>query len=136
MIFNYFKIAWRNMMKSKAFSFINIFGLAVGLTCCMLITIYLRYELTYDSYQKDVRNMYQITTRFTMSGKSFTMAGVPAPMAKTLVKDFPEVEGATRLVQLALFEDKTLLQYRAAGAPPLSFYEDKGFMTDSNFFQF
>jgi putative ABC transport system permease protein len=136
MIFSYFKIAWRNMMKSKVFSCINIFGLAVGLTCCMLITIYLRYELTYDSYQKDVRNMYQIATRFTMSGKSFTMAGVPAPMAKTLVKDFPEVEGATRLVQLALFEDKTLLQYRAAGAPPLSFYEDKGFMTDSNFFQF
>jgi putative ABC transport system permease protein len=135
MILNYFKIAWRNMMKSKAFSFINIFGLAVGLTCCMLITIYLRYELSYDSYQKGVKDMYQIATKFTMAGKSFTLAGVPAPMAKTLVRDFPEVEGATRLVQLATFEDKTLLQNRA-GATLLSFYEDKGFMADSNVFQF
>jgi putative ABC transport system permease protein len=71
-----------------------------------------------------------------MSGKSFTLAGTPAPMAKTLVKDFPEVKAATRLVQLATFEDKTLLQYRTAEAAPLSFYEDKGFMADSNFFQF
>jgi putative ABC transport system permease protein len=136
MIINYVKIAWRNMMKSKAFSFINIFGLAVGLACCMLITIYLRYEWSYDSYQKDVRDLYQVETWFSMSGKQFTLAGTPAPLAAATVRDFPEVKEATRLMQLALFEDKTLLQYRAAGAAPLSFYEDKGFMADSNFFNF
>ncbi len=136
MIFNYFKIAWRNMMKSKAFSLINIFGLAVGLACCMLITIYLRYEWSYDSYQKDVRDLYQVETWFSMSGKQFTLAGTPAPLAAAAVRDFPEVKEATRLMQLSLFEDKTLLQNRAPGAPPLSFYEDRGFMADSNFFNF
>jgi putative ABC transport system permease protein len=136
MILNYFKIAWRNMMKSKAFSFINIFGLAVGLTCCMLITVYLRYEWSYDSYQKGVKNLYQMATEFTMSGKQFTLAGEPAPMAKTIVKDFPEVQSATRIMQLALFEDKTLLQNKVPGIQLLSFYEDKGFMADSNFFEF
>src|ERR1700722_3382270 len=136
MIFNYFKIAWRNMMKSKAFSFINIFGLAVGLACCMLITIYLRYEWSYDSYQKDVKDLYQIETSFSMSGKQFTLAATPAPLAAAAARDFPEIKEATRLMQLSLFEDKTLLQYRAPGAAPVSFYEDKGFMADSNFFNF
>ena len=136
MIFNYIKIAWRNMMKSKAFSFINIFGLAIGLTCCMLITIYLRYEWSYDSYQKDVRDLYEVVTQFSMSGKQLTLPATPAPLAAAVARDFPEVKEATRLMSLSLFEDKTLLQYKAPGAASLSFYEDKGFMADSNFFNF
>jgi putative ABC transport system permease protein len=136
MIFNYFKIAWRNMMRKKVFSFINIFGLAAGLACCMLISIYLLFEWSYDSYQKDVKDMYQVETEFTMSGKQFTLAGTPAPLAAAVKRDFPEVTESTRLLQLALFEDKTLLQYTAPGAAPISFYEDKGFLADSNFFRF
>jgi len=46
MIKNYFKIAWRNLKKNKVFSFINIFGLSVGLTCCMLISVYLYNEIS------------------------------------------------------------------------------------------
>ena len=136
MIFNYFKIAWRNMMKAKAFSFINIFGLAAGLTCCMLISVYLLYEVSYDSYQKDVKDLYQMATDFKMQGKSFKLAATPAPMAKQVQRDFPEVIEATRLLSLQLFEDKTLLQYIVPGAAPVSFYEDKGFLADSNFFHF
>jgi putative ABC transport system permease protein len=136
MILNYFKIAWRNMMKSKAFSFINIFGLAIGLTCCMLITVYLRYEWSYDSYQKDAENVYQLETEFNMQGKKFVLPATPTPMAAQTVRDFPEVRQATRLMPLSLLEDKELLQYLVPGAAPLSFYEEKGFMVDSNFFQF
>ena len=136
MLINYFKIAWRNMMKSKIFSFINIFGLAIGLTCCMLITVYLRYEWSYDSYQKDVSNLYQMETEFDMQGKKFTLTATPTPMAAQIVHDFPEVRQSTRLMPLALTEDKDLLQYQVPGAAPLSFYEDKGFLADSNFFQF
>ena len=55
MIKNYIKVAWRNMMKNKTFSFINIFGLSIGLTCCMLISMYLYYELSYDSHHKNAR---------------------------------------------------------------------------------
>jgi putative ABC transport system permease protein len=136
MIFNYFKIAWRNMMKSKAFSFINIFGLSAGLTCCMLITVYLLYEFSYDSYQKDARDIYQVATEFTGMGKQFTLAGTPAPMAAAAARDFPEVRETTRLLQLSLFEDKTMLRYVVPGAVPVAFYEDKGFLADSNFFRF
>jgi len=102
----------------------------------MLISIYLSYEWSYDGYQRDAKNVYQIESEFKMPGSQFTMAGTPAPMAKTLLKDFPEVTAATRLMQLALFEDKTLLQNKGTGGAPLSFYEEKGFLVDSNFFQF
>ena len=137
MLYNYFKIAWRNLMKRKTFSFINIFGLATGLTCCMLISIYLRYEWSYDSYQKDVRNIYQVATEFRIAtGKNFTLAATPAPMSAAIQRDFHEVRESTRLLQMALYEDKTMLQYTVPGAAPISFYEDKGFLADSNFFRF
>src|ERR1700683_133227 len=136
MIFNYFKIAWRNMMKSKAFSFINIFGLAVGLTCCMLISIYLAYEWNYDTYQQDAGHLYQIETKFRMSGREFTLAATAAPFAPAVARDFPDVKDALRIMPLSLFEDKTMLEYKKSGATPLSFYEDRGFMADSNVFQF
>ncbi len=135
MLINYFKIAWRNLIKSKTFSFINIFGLAAGLTCCMLISIYLLHEFSYDSYQPDAKNVYQLATTFTMNHKDFTLAAVSAPIAATVKKEFPEVRQYTRLMQLETFEDKTMLQYRAPGAAPLSFFESKGFLADSSFFR-
>ena len=64
MIKTYFKTAWRNVMKSKMFSFINIIGLSVGLTCCMLITLYILNETSYDEYQKNADNIYQLGTEF------------------------------------------------------------------------
>jgi putative ABC transport system permease protein len=136
MILNYFKIAWRNMMKSKAFSFINIFGLAVGLTCCMLISVYLAYEWNYDSYQEDLSHLYQVETKFAMSGKEFTLAAAAAPFAPAVARDFPEVKESVRVLPLSLFEDKTMLEYKKPGATPVSFYEDKGMMADSNVFRF
>jgi len=136
MLTNFLKIAWRNLMKSKIFSFINIFGLAAGLTCCMLISIYLLHETSYDSYQKDVHRLYQMETAFSFgNGKEEVMPSTPFPMAPAMKRDFPEIEQSTRLVPLALFEDKTMLQYREGTAIPVSFYEDKGFLADSNFFQ-
>jgi putative ABC transport system permease protein len=136
MILNYFKIAWRNMMKNKAFSFINIFGLAIGLTCCMLITVYIRYECSYDAYQPDVKDVYQMRTDFSQQGKHFILPATPTPMAAQLVHDFPEIKQATRVLPFAIFEDKEMLQNLQPGAAPLSFYEDKGMLVDSNFFQF
>ena len=57
---NYFKIAWRNLVKSKVFSFINIFGLTIGLVCCMLISLYIQHELSYDTYHANKDRIYQI----------------------------------------------------------------------------
>src|SRR5438128_1858456 len=122
---NYLTIAWRNLMKSKIFSFINIFGLSVGLTCCMLIAVYLYNEVSYDKYHKNIDRLYQLGTTFVKDGKDERTPNTPAPMAAAMQKEFPEIEGTARL--MALFaEDKTLLQYRESKAEPKSFYETKG----------
>ena len=135
MLLTYFKIAWRNMMKNKAFSFINIFGLSAGLACCMLIAVYLLNEWNYDSYQKDANNLYQVGTVFNMQHKESVWAATPAPMAATLEKEFPEIAQTTRIMPLFLFEGKTLLTFHPAGGAPVAFYEPKGVLADSTFFR-
>src|ERR1700730_13425157 len=131
---NYFKIAWRNLMKNKIFSFINIVGLSVGLTCCMLISVYLYNELSYDRYHKNINQLYQLATIFVKDGKEDKTPNTPAPMAAAMKHEFPEVSETARI--MALFaEDKTLLQYKPANDAPKSFYESKGFMADASFFK-
>src|SRR4030095_4239035 len=134
MIKNYLKIAWRNLMKNKIFSFINIFGLSVGLTCCMLVTVYLYNETHYDKYHKNIEHLYQLATIFIKDGKEDKTPNTPAPMAAAMKQEFPEISEAARL--MALFsEDKTLLQYKEGSAEIKSFYETKGYMADASFFQ-
>lgn len=60
MLTNYLKIAWRNLMKNKIFSFINIFGLTIGLTSFLLIALYIFDELTFDRFHKNANNIYRI----------------------------------------------------------------------------
>ena len=131
---NYLKIAWRNVMKSKLFSFINIIGLSVGLTCCMLISLYIINETSYDAYQKDADNIYQLGTEFTGLGNFKKLPNTPAAMGETMKNVFPEIEQTTRLAGL-FSEDKTLLQYNEPNGASKSFYETKGFLADSTFFR-
>ncbi|MBS1662595.1 MAG: ABC transporter permease [Bacteroidetes bacterium] len=135
MLINFIKVAWRNLRKSKAYSFINIFGLASGLACCMLISVYLLHELNYDSYQKGAKDIYGVGTVFINNHKEQVSATTPAPLGKTLKKDYPQVEAYTHILPIRFFEAKTLVQYKPANAAPLSFYEESGFMADSNFFR-
>jgi putative ABC transport system permease protein len=131
---NYFKIAWRNMMKSKIFSFVNIIGLSVGLTCCMLITLYIINETSYDAYQKNADNIYQLGTEFIGLGNFKKMPNTPAAMGETMKNVFPEIEQTARLAPL-FGEDKTLLQYKEKSSESKSFYETKGYLADSTFFR-
>ena len=126
MLKNYFKIAWRNLMKNKLFSFINIFGLAVGLTCCMLITLYIINETSYDAYQKNANNIYQLGTEFIGLGNFKKLPNTPAAMGEMMKNVFPEIEQTTRLASLYA-EDKTLLQYNEKNGASKSFYETKGY---------
>src|SRR5436190_9181182 len=133
MIKNYLKVAWRNLVKNKVFSFINIFGLSVGLTCCMLITVYIYNEVSYDKYHKNIDHLYQLATTFVKDGKEDKTPNTPAPMAAAMKQQFPEISETARM--MALFaEDKTLLQYKNAGGEQKSFYETKGFLADPSFF--
>ena len=134
MLRNYIKVAWRNLMKNKTFSFINVFGLAIGLTSCMLITLYLYHELSYDSYHRNVNRIYQVGTTFVKEGKEDRMGFTPAPMGKMMQQEFPEIETSTRLLK-AFSDDKTLLQYSLPSGEKKSFYETSAYLADSNFFQ-
>src|SRR5580765_5518747 len=131
---NYLKVAWRNLMKNKTFSFINVFGLAVGLTSCLLISLYLYHELSYDSYHKNANQIYQLGTTFVKEGKEDRTGVTPAPMAKTMQQEFPEIVRSTRLLK-AFSDDKTLLQYNLPSGGNKSFYETNAYLADSNFFE-
>ncbi len=131
---NYVKIAWRNLMKDRLFSFINILGLCVGLTCCMLITLYIINETSYDSYQKHAGQIYQLGTEFVKLGNFQKLPNTPAAMGEMMKKEFPEIEQTARLAPL-YSEDKTLLQYNGEKGSVKSFYETRGFCADSTFFR-
>src|ERR1017187_5533744 len=108
----YLKTAWRNVVKSKMFSIINVIGLSVGLTCCMLITLYIVNETNYDAWQKNADSIYQLGTEFIGIGNLQKLPNTPAPMGEMMKSVFPEIRQTARLVSL-FAEDKTLLQYQA-----------------------
>ncbi|MGH7451211.1 MAG: ABC transporter permease [bacterium] len=98
MLKNYLKIALRNSLKYKSYSLINIFGLAVGMACCLLILLYLQDELTFDAFHAKGDRIYRINkTVVEESGEVTHTAEMPGNFAPTLVQDFPEVESAVRL---------------------------------------
>ncbi|HMK04585.1 MAG TPA: ABC transporter permease, partial [Ferruginibacter sp.] len=134
MIQSYFKIAWRNLKKNKVFSFINIFGLSVGLTCCILITLYINHELSYDKHHKNADDIYQVGTVFIKEGTEDKKPNTPALMAEMMKAEFPEITGTARLIGL-FAEDKTLLQYTENAGEPKSFYESGGYLADPAFFK-
>ncbi|HTL09006.1 MAG TPA: ABC transporter permease [Chitinophagaceae bacterium] len=99
MIRNYFKIAVRNLLKYRFISFINLFGLTVGLTCCLLITTYIINELSYDRYNENADNIYRVTRSFNNQDGvvSLNLSTVSAPFGYYMPTDFPEIKKMTRL---------------------------------------
>ena len=130
----YFKIAWRSLMKNKMSTFINVFGLTIGLTCCILITLYIRHELSYDRHHPDGERLVQLEAEFKSVNGPKKMATAAAPIAAAMKMDLPEIEETTRLVSL-FQDDKTLIQYQKNSGEEQSFYETKGYLTDPPFFR-
>ena len=93
---NYFKSALRNILKQKGFSFINITGLAIGMACCLLMLMFVNDELSYDNYNEKADRIYRVAGSFRFGGRDFNLATASAPMAKTLINDYPEIEDAVR----------------------------------------
>ena len=100
MLKNYFKIAWRNLVKFKFISFINLFGLTVGLTCCLLISTYVLNELSYDRYNKNAANIYRVTRSFNNEDGvvSLKLSTISPPFGYYFPADFPEIKNMTRLL--------------------------------------
>ena len=97
---NHFKTAWRNLMKYKFISFINLFGLTIGLTCCLLILTYILNELSYDKYNKNADNIYRVTRTFYNGNGEATLklSTVSPPFGYYFPTDFPEIQKMTRLL--------------------------------------
>ncbi|MBS1597880.1 MAG: ABC transporter permease [Bacteroidetes bacterium] len=97
MLRNYLKVALRNLWKNKAFSAINIVGLSAGLAVCLLIVLYVKDELSYDKYNEQGKNIYRLDADIFFNGTQFTSSVCPAPLAGTLMKDYPQIKQFVRL---------------------------------------
>ncbi len=97
MIKNYLKIALRNLWKQKSFSAINIMGLAVGLCCFLLISLYVIDELSFDKYHKKANRIYRVNSDITFGGTKIHIAEAPDVMGAALKKDYPQIEEFTRI---------------------------------------
>lgn len=90
MLKNYFKIAWRNIVRHKSYSAINVSGLSVGIAACLLIFVVVQYELSYDKFQPNYKNIYHVVTQNNRpEGTSYT-PGLPVPAPAALRLDFPQ----------------------------------------------
>jgi putative ABC transport system permease protein len=100
---NYFKIAWRNLNRNRFISFVNIFGLTVGICCCLLIAIYILNELSYDRYNKNAKNIYRIERTFLNAetgALSLKLGSVAPPFAPLLQNDFKDIKKITSLLPI------------------------------------
>ncbi|HMQ08734.1 MAG TPA: ABC transporter permease [Saprospiraceae bacterium] len=97
MIRNYFIVAIRNLRRNKVFSIINICGLALSLTCCLLIFFFVTDELSYDKFHPNSDRLYKVVDRFTFSGQSVNSATIASPTAPAMMDEFEEVESFTRI---------------------------------------
>jgi len=118
MLFNYLTIAWRNLLKHKLFSCINIFGLAIGLAACLVIFLYVQLELTYDQYNENKDKIARVTITLHTPESDMVAAFSPDLLADELQQNYPEVDAATRLVQTS-----QVVRYKQDFIRESAFYE-------------
>jgi len=97
MLINYIKIAVRNLLKYRFISFINLFGLTIGLSCCLLILTYIIHELSFDKYNANADRIYRINSDIRFGGADLHMPVTSDMMGQILKKDYPQVEQYTRI---------------------------------------
>ncbi len=132
MLKNNIKLACRHIFKKKLFSFINISGLGLGMACCMLILLYVSYELSYDRYHANLPNMYRVLHAYRQAGQAeqptapheFQVWG-GAQAADLLQREFPEVEEVFRFTSpvelLFRYEEKRFQEEELVFADPAAF---------------
>jgi len=97
MFSNYLKIAYRNLLRNKGFSFINILGLAIGMASAMLIFLWIQHEVSYDQFHEKKDRIYEAWNREVFSGKLQCWSTTPKVLGPAMQQEFPEVELATRV---------------------------------------
>jgi hypothetical protein len=107
MIRNYLKLAWRNLLKDRRFSLLNLFGLSVGLACALLIGLWIADEWTMERYNPNDNRLYQVMTNNKTSNGLQTGMYTPGILAKSLRAEFPEIEDASTVLPASWFNDPT-----------------------------
>ena len=95
---NYLKTAYRNLIKDKGYSLINIFGLAAGLASCLLILLYVVNEFSYDHYNEKMDQIYRVDTEIKFGGTHIVTAQTPDPLGSALRSEYPQVKQFVRLI--------------------------------------
>ncbi|MCF6407445.1 ABC transporter permease [Chitinophaga filiformis] len=103
MIKNHLKIAWRSLLSTKRFSFINISGLAVGMAAAGLVFLWLRNEISFDKFHENKDRLYEVYGLASSDGKQIAINQTEQPLAPALKKDFGEVERTTRFADISSF---------------------------------
>src|SRR5690349_1239585 len=127
MFSNYFKTAWRNLVKSKVFSLINVMGLTIGITVCMMIYLFIMNEFSVDQFHKNKDRIYRVMRGATIDDKSISVSYLSGPYAPALLNDF---KGQIASVVRVNPNDNLF----AVGTK--SFHEKKELDVDTNFFSF
>ena len=129
MLYNYLKLAFRNLLRYKLFSAINILGLSVSLASCLLLFLYAEKELSYDkSHGKDI---YRLTSTVSQKdGEAMLIGSSSIPIAPRIAEDIPEIETAVRLTGATFFQAKDMIVFEEN-----SYYIENGYVTDSTFFK-
>ena len=128
MLKSYFKITYRNILKNKGYSFINIFGLALGVACCLLMFNYVRFETSYDNFHPSLERTFRVDRQLQsqISGSS------APPLARTIKDNYPEVEDVMRINTPGDF----IVRFTEQPDHVLAFNENRVFAADPNFFSF
>ncbi len=128
MLYNYLTIALRNLRLHKSFAFINITGLTVGMTCCFLILLFVRHELSYDTFHEKFDRIYRVTYLPKFAGLTTPLTVLPPPVAPLLPGYFPEIEIAARMYRRSASLEAT----ETGSSERRKFEESNFFFADSS----
>src|SRR5689334_4267547 len=97
MIRNFFKIAFRNLWKNRTFSFLNIFGLSIGIACAAFIFLWVEDELNYDHNNQKIDQLYQVLENQSYEGKTYTFSATPGLLAPVMQSEIPGFKNVCRM---------------------------------------
>lgn len=124
---SYFMVALRNHLKQRFYTIINIGGLALGVACCLLISLFLIKEFSYDKSFENSSRIYRVHTEIKFGPNHFNLASTSAGVAPLMARDYPEIEAYTRM-------DRRGPQFISSAAKPEGFKENAVYWADSTFF--
>lgn len=130
MLSNYLKVALRNIFRNKLFASINVLGLAVGMSCFILISLWIQDELSYDKFHNKKDDLYMLTIKHP---NGIIDPNVPYALTPLLASEYPEIVDSTRIIRIGNIMTCSFL-YRPENGQPILFYEDRVNLVDPGFF--